>query len=154
MNEGTIGKWFFSENDTVVKGEPIVEVITDKTVFEFEAPKSGLLRKIVAPEGSVIPPGYVLAFIGKIEDELPDVEDSNRRLLDSYLKELAVSAAGKPAGKKQKPAGNSGGGKVRATPSAKRLAREYKLDLSEIQAMFNAQVINEKVVEEYLAKRK
>ena len=150
MNEGTIGKWFFSESDNIKKGEPIVEVITDKTVFEFESPKSGILRQIIAPVNSIVPPGYVLALIGKKEDKLPDVEKSNRKLLDQYLKEQDVAVEKKSAHKKTKTAEKTAGGKIRATPSAKRLARENKLDLSEIKAMFDVEVVNEKLVRKYL----
>jgi pyruvate dehydrogenase E2 component (dihydrolipoyllysine-residue acetyltransferase) len=153
MNEGTIGKWFYSEGDTVKKGEPLVEVITDKTVFEFEAPKTGILRQIIAPANSVIPPGYVLAFIGRDDDVLPDVEKQNRKLLDSYLKEKEVAVKKEDSIKKKKTSGNSGRNKVRATPSAKRLVKEHQLDLSEIKAMFEVEVVNEKVVREYLEKK-
>lgn len=152
MNEGTIGKWLISVGDEVTKGDPIVEVITDKTVFEFECPKSGILRKITAPVNSIVPPGYILALVGKANDDLPEVEEYNRKLLDQYLKEQEVAAEKKPQAVKASVAGKSVGGKVRATPSAKRLAKENQLDLSEIQAMFNVEVINEKVVEEYLKK--
>ena len=152
MNEGTIGKWFVAEGDMVSLGGPLVEIITDKTVFEFESPKSGVLRQITAPERSVIPTGYVLALIGKPEDKLPDVEEYNRGLMESYLKEKAVSIKEQKPGK-SKDSGMPGKSKVRATPSAKRLAAEHKLDLSEIQAMFEAEVVNEKLVMQFLDKK-
>jgi len=149
MNEGTIGKWFASEGDMVSIGEPLVEIITDKTVFEFESPKSGILRQITAPANSVIPPGYVLALIGKAEDKLPDVEEYNRGLMESYLKEKELFIE-KDKGIKGKSSGNPDKNKVRATPSAKRLASEHQLDLSKIQAMFEVEVVNEKTVLQYL----
>lgn len=149
MNEGTIGKWFAAEGDTVSKGEPLVEIITDKTVFEFETPKSGILRQIAAPENSVIPPGYVLALIGNAEDKLPDVEEYNRSLMESFLKEKSVSLKNE-TGAKRKDSGIPAGNKVRATPSAKRLAGEHNLELSEIQSMFGVEVVNEKTVLQYL----
>ena len=153
MNEGTIGKWFASEGDMVSMGEPLVEVITDKTVFEFESPKSGILRLISAPENSVIPPGYVLALIGKAEDKLPDVEEYNRSLMDSFLKEKEVSLEKGNDIKRRTTSGNSGKNTIRATPSAKRLAGEHQLDLSEIQAMFEVEVVNEKTVMQYLERQ-
>ncbi|HCE43434.1 MAG TPA: hypothetical protein DET40_07785 [Lentisphaeria bacterium] len=152
MNEGTIGKWFVAEGDMVSMGGPLVEIITDKTVFEFESPKTGILRQITAPENSVIPPGYILALIGKPEDKLPDVEEHNRGLMESYMKEKSVSIKQEKPVKKQD-SGIPGKSKVRATPSAKRLAAEHKLDLSEIQAMFDVEVVNEKTVEQYLEKK-
>jgi pyruvate dehydrogenase E2 component (dihydrolipoamide acetyltransferase) len=153
MNEGTIGKWFASEGDAVSMGEPLVEIITDKTVFEFESPKSGILLRITAPENSIIPPGYVLALIGKAEDKLPDVEEYNRGLLDSFLKEKEMTLKKENEPKKQKAPEHSDKSKVRATPSAKRLAAEHKLDLSEIQAMFDTEVVNEKSVLQYLERK-
>lgn len=153
MNEGTIGKWFFKEGDEITKGEPIVEVITDKTVFEFESPKSGILRKITAPVNSVIPPGYVMALIGKVDDALPDVSDSNKKLLDKHLKEQEAELSIEPKLKQQKFQKNSNAGKsgkVRATPAAKRLAKENKLDLAEIKTKFNVEVVNEKAVRKFL----
>lgn len=152
MNEGTIGKWLFSEGDKITKGDPIVEVITDKTVFEFESPKSGILRKITAPVNSVIPPGYVLCVIGKPEENLPDVQDYNKKLLEKHLADQQGEFGEKEQPQKKKIAAGPKG-KVRATPSAKRLAKENKLDLSEIQAKFDVEVVNEKVVREFLNER-
>jgi pyruvate dehydrogenase E2 component (dihydrolipoamide acetyltransferase) len=152
MNEGTIGKWFVSEGDMVTKGDTLVEVITDKTVFEFESPKSGILRQITAPENSVIPPGYVLALIGKLEDELPDVGEYNRGLMESYMKEKSVPLKNE-TGVKRKDSGIPVGNKVRATPSAKRLAGEHDLELSEIQSMFDVEVVNEKTVLQYMERK-
>ncbi len=153
MNEGTIGKWFVSEGDQISKGEPIVEIITDKTVFEFEAPKSGTLRKIIAPPNSVIPPGYVLALIGNADDEIPEVEEYNHNLMESYLKEKAEHPKIEKAVPAQKASGEQSKGRIRATPSAKRLASEHKLDLVEIQAMFKAEVVNEKAVLDFLERK-
>ncbi len=153
MNEGTVGKWFVSEGDAVSKGQALVEIITDKTVFEFESPVSGILRSITAPGNSVVPPGYVLALVGKPEDKLPDVEEYNRGMMESYLKEKSVSIEKEKTAKAPKPSGNADKSKVRATPSAKRMAAEHKLDLSDIQAMFEVEVVNEKIVEQYLEKK-
>ncbi|MFZ2658556.1 MAG: biotin/lipoyl-containing protein [Victivallales bacterium] len=152
MNEGTIGKWLVAEGDFVSVGGPLVEIITDKTVFEFESPKSGVLRKITAPENSVIPPGYVLALIGKPEDKLPEVEEYNRGLMESYMKEKAVPLK-KGNSIKWKDSVSPGKSKVRATPSAKRMALEHQLDLPEIQAMFEVEVVNEKTVMQFLEKK-
>ncbi len=156
MDEGTVGKWLVSEGSTVSKGDPIVEIITDKTVFEFESPKSGTLRKIVAPERSVVPPGYVLALIGDADEKLPDVQEYNRSLLESHLKEKALTGGKEGAEKAAMPPPSAGAekGKVRATPSARRLAAEHKIDLSEVKAIFQVEVVNEKLVQQFLEKRK
>jgi pyruvate/2-oxoglutarate dehydrogenase complex dihydrolipoamide acyltransferase (E2) component len=153
MNEGTVGKWIVREGDDIARGEPLLEIITDKTVFEMEAPASGVLRHIAAPENSVIPPGYVLGLIGGSQDKLPDIGKYNSRLMNSYLREKELAPEKEKKTEIPKISGSSHGGPVRATPSAKRLAREFQLELSEIRAIFDVEVVNEKTVREYIEKK-
>jgi pyruvate/2-oxoglutarate dehydrogenase complex dihydrolipoamide acyltransferase (E2) component len=68
MEEGTINKWFKKEGDTVEKGEPLLEVMTDKVNMEVESPASGVLRKIVAPEEAVVPVKELIAIIGTADE--------------------------------------------------------------------------------------
>jgi pyruvate dehydrogenase E2 component (dihydrolipoamide acetyltransferase) len=55
MTEGTIERWLKQEGDRVEKGEPLVEIITEKINFQYESPASGILRKILHQEGEVCP---------------------------------------------------------------------------------------------------
>ena len=87
MEEATIGRWLKAEGDVVKSKEPLVELITDKAAFELESPASGVLRKILAREKSVLPAQYVIALIG--DGALPDVSEYNRRLVE----------AGRPGGR-------------------------------------------------------
>src|SRR5437899_1473167 len=61
--EGTITKWLVKEGDTVTKDQPIVEVATDKADSEVPAPASGVITKIVAAEGQVVPTNSEIATI-------------------------------------------------------------------------------------------
>lgn len=63
MTEGKINRWLISEGATVKKGEPVVEIETDKTVMELEAGESGVLKQITVKEDSIVPPGEVLGII-------------------------------------------------------------------------------------------
>jgi pyruvate/2-oxoglutarate dehydrogenase complex dihydrolipoamide acyltransferase (E2) component len=65
IDEGTVVRWLKSEGDPVAAGEPLVEVETAKTTQEIEAPASGILVRISAPEGEEI---KVNAELGLIDD--------------------------------------------------------------------------------------
>ncbi|GFP39706.1 biotin/lipoyl-containing protein, partial [Candidatus Hakubella thermalkaliphila] len=69
MTTGTIQKWLKKEGDQLEKGEPILEVMTDKVTMEVESFDSGILKKIVAREGEEIPVTQVIAYIGDEKDE-------------------------------------------------------------------------------------
>jgi pyruvate dehydrogenase E2 component (dihydrolipoamide acetyltransferase) len=60
---GKVVRWLKRPGDTVRKGEPIVEIETDKVTVEIEAPASGVLRDVTANEGDVVPVGRTIALI-------------------------------------------------------------------------------------------
>ena len=60
---GKVVHWLKRPGDTVQKGEPIVEIETDKVTVEIEAPASGVLRDVTAAEGDVVPVGRTIALI-------------------------------------------------------------------------------------------
>jgi len=63
MREGRVVEWLKKEGDYVREGEPIARVEAEKVVFELEAPKSGVLKKILAGVGDVVPVGKPVAII-------------------------------------------------------------------------------------------
>lgn len=63
MTEGTVLQWLYQEGDFVEKGEPLLEVMTDKVNIEVEAPYSGQLAKILAHDGETLPVGAPLATL-------------------------------------------------------------------------------------------
>ena len=72
MTEGTVARWLKAEGDQIRSGEPIAEVETDKAVVELDAPAGGTLLRITAPQGSSVPVGDVLAYIGEPGETVPD----------------------------------------------------------------------------------
>jgi pyruvate dehydrogenase E2 component (dihydrolipoamide acetyltransferase) len=72
MEEGKILRWIKHEGDAVKKGESLAEVETDKVNIEIEAFASGVLRKILVPEGDSAPIGSGIALIGAADEPLPD----------------------------------------------------------------------------------
>jgi pyruvate dehydrogenase E2 component (dihydrolipoamide acetyltransferase) len=74
MTEGTLVKWLKEVGESVKKNEPIAEIETDKAVVEFETESDGILLKIIAREGSIIPVGHTIAIIGNLGESI----DSNQ----------------------------------------------------------------------------
>ena len=124
MREGTVVRWVKQEGDEVVANEVIAEIETDKAVVEFKPTTGGVLRRIVAGEGEAVPVGQLIAVIGDADEALPD--DLGRPAPDTAAApETAPAASQAPA-----PATAAApAGEVRASPIARRLARERGVDL-------------------------
>ena len=142
--EQVITAWLKKEGEVVRRGEPLVDITTSKDTFEFEAPRSGVLRAILADVNSSVPVGYVMALIGEAGDDLPDVSAANRKLKERQARE--AKSAPPPAAQAR---GAEAGG-PRATPAARRLARERGVDLAAVSAKFKVDVITESVLARYL----
>jgi len=74
IEEATVGQWFKREGESVSVGEPLFEAITDKAAVEVKAEGGGVLRRVLAPENSVVPVGQTIALIAESYEELPPVE--------------------------------------------------------------------------------
>ena len=120
MEEGTVVRWLKAEGDHVDRGEPIVEVETDKATVEVESFASGLLRRIVVTEGITVPVGQVIGIIGTAEEELPaaDVAASTPPLtaVESSPPAPATPASDAP------PTTAPKGDRVLVSPLARRIA--------------------------------
>ncbi|WP_187694927.1 E3 binding domain-containing protein, partial [Fervidicola ferrireducens] len=125
MTEGTIIRWLKKEGEEVKQGEPLLEIETDKVNLEEEAPASGILKKILAPEGSVVEVGKEIAIIGREDEPLPELGE-----VDKANAEFEGAGAGsEPVPAEAETAKDGIGGKVKASPAAKRVAREHGVDL-------------------------
>ncbi|HFI0419876.1 TPA: dihydrolipoamide acetyltransferase [Streptococcus suis] len=129
MQEGEIIEWKKQEGDFVNEGDVILEMMSDKTSMELEAEESGVLLKIVHGNGATVPVTEVIAYLGA-EGETVEAGASSAPAVEpaAAIEEVpagrtpvivAPAAAAKP----------QGGGKVRATPAARKLARELGIDL-------------------------
>jgi dihydrolipoamide dehydrogenase len=72
MTEGKIARWLKKEGDELVSGEVLVEIETDKATMEVEVVEEGILHKIIAAEGSLIPVGAAIAVIAEDDEEIAD----------------------------------------------------------------------------------
>jgi pyruvate dehydrogenase E2 component (dihydrolipoamide acetyltransferase) len=128
MESGTIVKWLKSEGDTVEKGEPLYELDTDKVTQEVEADASGVLLKIAIAEGEV-PVGRTIAVIGE-QGEQVDVPDGSKEAEPAAIQ--AEPERVEPVTQVREAVSSTTNGRVKASPLARRIARERGIDLSSI----------------------
>jgi pyruvate dehydrogenase E2 component (dihydrolipoamide acetyltransferase) len=130
MEAGTIVKWLKAEGDAVAKGEPLYELDTDKVTQEVEAEADGVLLKIAVSEGEV-PVGETIAFIGKEGEEAPaSAEKPAEAPQREPEREEGRAAAAEVARAQPAPSASSTNGRVKASPLARRIARERGIDLA------------------------
>jgi pyruvate dehydrogenase E2 component (dihydrolipoamide acetyltransferase) len=153
MESGVIVRWLKSEGDQVEKGDPLYELDTEKVTQEVEADSSGILLKILANEGDEIEVGKAIAVIGEAGEDIsaesddsaegeagdptevtedepaeegqpaPEREDDRERGRDSD----------EPAPEPQVPEQQQNGGRVKASPLARRIAKERGVDLAQLR---------------------
>jgi pyruvate dehydrogenase E2 component (dihydrolipoamide acetyltransferase) len=131
MEEATLGRWRVTVGETVEEGQPIAELITDKVAYEYQSPAAGTVLAMLPAEKSVVPVGTVLAVVGRVDEtvpELPQLLAENRRL--SAAREASLTEILQATGAQSAPAASERGRAVRATPAARRLARERGVDLT------------------------
>ena len=129
QENGKLLSWRKKEGESVTKGEPLLEIETDKAVVEIESPGDGILAGVKAHEGDVIPVGQTIAWI-VLPGEKPPAETqpsaTGRRM------ETKVSSA-PPAAAAKTSSGPAIASAVRISPKARRLAREHGIDLSRVR---------------------
>jgi pyruvate dehydrogenase E2 component (dihydrolipoamide acetyltransferase) len=132
MEAGTIVRWLKSEGDTVEKGEPLYELDTDKVTQEVEADASGVLLKILAGEGEEIEVGKRIAVIGEEGEEVaaetepepePKAEEPAKVPKPEPLPAERIEAPQEPS---------RADGRIKASPLARRIARERSIDLARL----------------------
>jgi pyruvate dehydrogenase E2 component (dihydrolipoamide acetyltransferase) len=147
MESGTIVKWLKREGDEVAKGEPLYEVDTEKVTQEVEADLGGVLLRIAVEEGEV-PVGQTIAWIGEAgepvaDDGAPEPVESEEPLADARAPEPVEEAPtpsppseGEQSSEVEPPAAaatstaQAAEGRLKASPLARRIARERGIDLA------------------------
>ncbi|MEJ2264818.1 MAG: dihydrolipoamide acetyltransferase family protein [Anaerolineales bacterium] len=130
QESGTIVRWLYQEGNPVKKGEPLLEVETDKVVMEVDAPASGILKGVCAREGDRVPVTEVIAFIAQSGEEL--LEIPRQGYAETPLSE-------KPPGRQNR----------RLTPLAQRIADERGIDINAIPISGTSPWIRRRDVERY-----
>lgn len=160
MSTGKVSKWFVEENAKVEKGQVIFEIETDKAAMEIEAPVSGIIRDVTGEEGKEVPVGSVVAMIygeneaytapaapaeaapaqaagGPVQAapgapiDIPTATDAPAEPSYSAPSTPPGSSLAAQAPEREPAPADSHG--IRATPLARRLARERGIDLSQLR---------------------
>ena len=139
MKTGQVVAWLKHPGDAVQQGEPLAEIESEKATNEVEAPVTGILRWLEVPEGQDAPVGAALAVIVVPGEELSDEQvaaliredaEIKRQKAEALVgKKTATKAAAGEARTGVRPA-VSAGGRVNASPAARRLAQELGVDLA------------------------
>ncbi|RPJ22761.1 MAG: 2-oxo acid dehydrogenase subunit E2 [Chloroflexi bacterium] len=165
MAEGTLIRWVKNEGENVNKGDVLAEIETDKATVEVESSASGVVRKLLVEEGSVVPVGDPIAVVGSADEKIDEaptkvVEPKAEKKTDEQggeeLKTESEEERSKKEGPKTeetaRPAPPSGTmqtqpppspvsqaaapteeGPVKASPLAKKIARDNQVDLARLQ---------------------
>jgi pyruvate dehydrogenase E2 component (dihydrolipoamide acetyltransferase) len=137
MEEGTILKWLKSDGDEVSKGEELVEIETDKANMTYEADEGGTLE-IVAQQGDTLPVGETICRIGEgggssDEEEEPE-EGPADEAEDEEAEEPAADEEDEAEDEQPEPEPEEDDGeRIKASPIARRIAKEAGIDLASIE---------------------
>ncbi|QIN80159.1 2-oxoglutarate dehydrogenase complex dihydrolipoyllysine-residue succinyltransferase [Rubrobacter marinus] len=132
VTDATVGKWLKSEGEPVEAGEALVELETDKINFEVEAEEGGVLESISKGEGETVNVGEVIGTIGEGDGSAPQPEPEQEEAEEEpqEAEEAPQPQAQESAGEETNGHREDGGG--RASPSVRKLAQEYDVDLAEV----------------------
>ena len=130
MEAGTVTRWLKSEGDQVAKGEPLYEIDTDKVTQEVESDFAGVLLKITLPEGEA-PVGQTIAWIGEAGEEIKAAAPAKA---SAEPPTAPAPPPSNPVPVTEVPGTSSAnGGRIKASPLARRLARERGIDLASVR---------------------
>jgi len=141
MEDGIIEKWIKKEGEKVEKGDILLEITTDKATLEVESYVSGILKKIIHNQGETVPVTQVIAYIGDEGDEVPDVTEEKKKPVEAAKQEVREVKTAQQEEKVEAPAG-----RIKASPAARRIAREKRIDLGAIKGTGPGGRITEKDV--------
>lgn len=127
---GILIKWLKAEGQSVTKGEPLMEIETDKATVEIEAPGSGVLTEVIAKAGDEVPVGQRIAFILAPGESLP-TEVARRARPTSGARETAPKSPANTSSTVD--SAEARVERVLASPAAKRIARERGVDLTALK---------------------
>jgi pyruvate dehydrogenase E2 component (dihydrolipoamide acetyltransferase) len=125
LTEGEIARWLVAEGQEIAEDDPLVEIQTDKTTVEIPSPAAGVVSKIYAAEGDVVPVGTVIVAIadGSAAVALEGAPEQPR----------AEAVVAGPAASRDLVPGQGGDGRVRATPLVRRLAEQLGVELESVE---------------------
>jgi len=136
MEEGQVVQWLKAEGDPVSNGDLLAEIETDKATMELVARGDGVLRRILVPAGGTAPVGDVIAIIAAADEAIEGDAPASAPAKAAAPAAAPASTEAPPAPLKDAPpahaevtSGDAEGGRLKASPLARRLAHEEGVDL-------------------------
>jgi pyruvate dehydrogenase E2 component (dihydrolipoyllysine-residue acetyltransferase) len=142
MTEGKVVRWYKKAGDPVKKGEPVLEIETDKVNLDLEAEADGKLGELAAQEGQMVPVGGLLArILGEGESDEPqrrvtDKKDSVKKTTGEYAEAIETKGPRRDRSQPQAaatPAPAATESRRRSSPLARRMARDLGVPLDSLQ---------------------
>jgi pyruvate dehydrogenase E2 component (dihydrolipoamide acetyltransferase) len=134
MQQGTVVRWLKSEGSPVKRGEAVAEIETDKAVVEFQSYASGVLAKILVPEGTTVPVGRPIAIVAAEGEKVPDTPKAAAPApAPAKPQALATQPQARPTPSEEAVEAEHipvSADEVKASPVARKLAEELGVDLS------------------------
>jgi pyruvate dehydrogenase E2 component (dihydrolipoamide acetyltransferase) len=164
MSEGVLVRWVKNEGENINKGDVLAEIETDKATVEVESSASGVVRKLLAGQGDVVPVGAPIAIVGTADEKIEEPQAAAPKSESkAEQKPPPASETELPKAEEEKPAAPSAPapapvtktepasqptpaprtepveaavektGPVKASPLAKKIARDNKVDLARLE---------------------
>jgi pyruvate dehydrogenase E2 component (dihydrolipoamide acetyltransferase) len=137
MTEGSITAWYASDGDAVKAGAPLFDIETSKATMEVESPASGIVRKITASVGDTVPVGTVIAWIYASDEAVQAQPEEALQAAGARAPEPSAAVADpQPAPVARELAVADAvemRAGTRASPAARKAARESRIELSEVR---------------------
>jgi pyruvate dehydrogenase E2 component (dihydrolipoamide acetyltransferase) len=131
MEEATIVRWLVEEGAAVKKGDPVLEIDTDKTSFEIEAPADGAIQALRGEQGDTLPVGATLAYVTAPGEEIPEPEEE-APAEEAQASGDAAGARRRGTSEDQAVPDSEDGRRVRASPAARRAAAEMGVPIESV----------------------
>jgi pyruvate dehydrogenase E2 component (dihydrolipoamide acetyltransferase) len=138
MQEGTLVRWVRNEGENINKGDVLAEIETDKATVEVESSASGVVRRLLVEQGAVVPIGAAIAVVGTKDEKISlpapaEAPSSVTRASQAAAEAKAGAAPAVEPGTSSMPSAViEATGMLKASPLARKMAREAQLDLKRL----------------------
>ncbi len=133
MQEGTLVRWLRNEGETINKGDVLAEIETDKATVEVESSASGVIRRLIVDQGAVVPIGAPIAVVGAKDEKIEEIAAPATPPKETAPTSAAVSRPAPVVAPMMPAAVPPSTGPVKASPLARKIARDSQVDLAHIQ---------------------
>jgi len=135
MAEGTLVRWVKQIGENINKGDVLAEIETDKATVEVESPASGVVLQQIVDEGSVVPVNAPIAIVGEEGEEVKDIPaaDSGGKKEEPKAEEKSAAPSQPEAESPPQASTTPEGDRIKASPLAKKIARDKNVDIANVQ---------------------